>query len=136
MKVEEVKSSTFILVLAGIVLFAALIIGGSTLIKKTSETKKEKKVNEFNEILIDAAKIYMDKKEDDFNNFKEVGDINLITTDELITNGLINEGIEVPTDKELKDYYVSKKRRRWLDFLCSCRVNKMHILCFFLAQNI
>ena len=110
MKVEEVKSSTFILVLAGIVLFAALIIGGSTLIKKTSETKKEKKVNEFNEILIDAAKIYMDKKEDDFNNFKEVGDINLITTDELITNGLINEGIEVPTDKELKDYYVKAKK--------------------------
>ncbi|MBQ8871119.1 MAG: hypothetical protein IJ018_00040 [Bacilli bacterium] len=110
MKVEEVKSSTFILVLAGIVLFAALIIGGSTLIKKTSETKKEKKVNEFNEILIDAAKIYMDKKEDDFNNFKEVGDINLITTDELITNGLINESIEVPTDKELKDYYVKAKK--------------------------
>lgn len=110
MKVEEVKSSTFILVIAGIILFAALIIGGSTLIKKTSETKKEEKVNEFNEVLIDAAKIYMDKKEDDFNNFKETGDINLITTDELITNGLINESIEVPTDKELKDYYVKVKK--------------------------
>ncbi len=110
MKVEEVKSGTFILVLAGIVLFAALIIGGSTLIKKNSETKKEEKVNEFNEILIDAAKIYMDKKEDDFNNFKEVGDINLITIDELITNGLINESIEVPTDKKLKDYYVKAKK--------------------------
>ena len=110
MKVEEVKSSTFILVIAGIILFTALIIGGSTLIKESSETKKEKKVNEFNEILIDAAKIYMDKKEDDFNNFKEVGDINLITTDELITNGLINESVEVPTDKELKDYYVKAKK--------------------------
>ena len=110
MKVEEVKSSTFILVIAGIILFTALIIGGSTLIKESSETKKEKKVNEFNEVLIDAAKIYMDKKEDDFNNFKEVGDINLITTDELITNGLINESIEVPTDKELKDYYVKAKK--------------------------
>lgn len=110
MKVEEVKSSTFILVIAGIILFTALIIGGSTLIKESSETKKEKKVNEFNEVLIDAAKIYMDKKEDDFNNFKEVGDINLITTDELITNGLINESVEVPTDKELKDYYVKAKK--------------------------
>ena len=110
MKVEEVKSSTFILVIAGIILFTALIIGGSTLIKESSETKKEKKVNEFNEILIDAAKTYMDKKEDDFNNFKEVGDINLIATDELITNGLINESIEVPTDKELKDYYVKAKK--------------------------
>ena len=110
MKVEEVKSSTFILVLAGIILFTALIIGGSTLIKESSETKKEKKVNEFNEVLIDAAKTYMDKKEDDFNNFKEVGDINLIATDELITNGLINESIEVPTDKELKDYYVKAKK--------------------------
>ncbi|MBO5414519.1 MAG: hypothetical protein J6A17_02715 [Bacilli bacterium] len=110
MKVEEVKSSTFILVIAGIILFIALIICGSTLIKESSETKKEKKVNEFNEVLIDAAKIYMDKKEDDFNNFKEVGDINLITTDELITNGLINESIEVPTDKELKDYYVKAKK--------------------------
>ena len=110
MKVEEVKSSTFILVIAGIILFTALIIGGSTLIKESSETKKEKKVNEFNEVLIDAAKIYMDKKEDDFNNFKEVGDINLITIDELITNGLINESIEVPTDKELKDYYVKAKK--------------------------
>lgn len=112
MKVEEVKSSTFILVIAGIILFAALIIGGSTLIKESSETKKEKKVNEFNEVLIDAAKIYMAKKEDDFNNFKEVGDINLITTDELITNGLINESIEVPTDKELKDYYVKAKKEK------------------------
>ena len=110
MKVEEVKSSTFILVIAGIILFTALIIGGSTLIKESSETKKEKKINEFNEVLIDAAKIYMDKKEDDFNNFKEVGDINLIATDELITNGLINESIEVPTDKELKDYYVKAKK--------------------------
>ena len=109
MKVEEVKSSTFILVLAGIILFTAFIIGGSTLIKESSEIKKEKKVNEFNEILIDATKIYMEKKEDDFNNFKEVGDINLITTDELITNGLINESIEVPNDKELKDYYVKAK---------------------------
>ena len=61
-------------------------------------------------ILIDQiTKIYMEKKEDDFNNFKEVGDINLITTDELITNGLINESIEVPNDKELKDYYVKAK---------------------------
>ena len=110
MKVEEVKSSTFILVIAGIILFTALIIGGSTLIKESSETKKEKKINEFNEVLIDAAKIYMDKKEDDFNNFKEVGDINLITIDELITNGLINESVEVPTDKELKDYYVKAKK--------------------------
>ena len=110
MKVEEVKSSTFILVIAGIILFTAFIIGGSTLIKESSETKKEKKVNEFNEVLIDAAKIYMAKKEDDFNNFKETGDISLITTDELITNGLINESIEVPTDKELKDYYVKVKK--------------------------
>ena len=110
MKVEEVKSSTFILVLAGIILFTAIIIGGSTFIEKSNDAKKGKKINEFNEVLIDAAKIYMDKKEDDFNNFKEVGDINLITTDELITNGLINESIEVPTHKELKDYYVKAKK--------------------------
>lgn len=110
MKVEEVKSSTFILVLAGVILFTAFIIVGNTFIEKSNDAKKEKKINEFNEILIDAAKIYMDKKEDDFNNFKEVGDINLITTDELITNGLINESIEVPNDKELKDYYVKAKK--------------------------
>ena len=96
-------------------IYATLEIFGYIFNKKeisivSYETKKEEKVNEFNEVLIDAAKTYMDKKEDDFNNFKEVGDINLITTDELITNGLINESIEVPTDKELKDYYVKAKK--------------------------
>ena len=110
MKVEEVKNSTFILVLAGIILFTAIIIGGSTFIEKSNDAKKEKKINEFNEILIDAAKTYMAKKEDDFNNFKEVGDINLITTGELITNGLINETLNVPTEKELKDYYIKVRK--------------------------
>ena len=110
MKVEEVKNSTFILVLAGVILFIAIIIGGSTFIEKSNDAKKEKKINEFNEILIDAAKTYMDKKEDDFNNFKEVGDINLITTGELITNGLINETLNVPTEKELKDYYIKVRK--------------------------
>lgn len=106
MKVEQVKNSTFILVTAGIIVFIALLIGLYSFIESSNNKQNEKELEKFNNTLIEAAINYMEKKESDFSNFVNEGDITLITVNELITYGLIDESMENPTEKEITDFYI------------------------------
>lgn len=100
------KGFTLIEIIAVIVLIAVISLIVFLSVTAVIKNNKIKQLKVFSNSLTNAAEVYMADKKDEFFNFNKVGDITVITSDEMIKAGYLDENMDNPTGKELTDFYI------------------------------
>lgn len=95
--------------IAVIVVLSAISLISYTCITNIIKKNSEKRINDFNDILINSAELYLNENKADFPNFNRIGDVALITSSELIDENYLKEDISNPTSKKITDFYIKAK---------------------------
>lgn len=103
---KKKKGFTLIELIAVIIIIAVISLVAFMAVTKTIKNNETKKIDIFNDSLISAAEVYITNEKEKFTNFKEIGDVTMITTTEMVEDGYLDKSIDNPTKKDLVDFYV------------------------------
>lgn len=89
-----------------IILILSIAVVGNMLYNRIQGNKLKKELSMFNELVMNATEIYMGKHEQEYLDFKELGDRVEINVQKLIDDDILKPDTKNPTNKKFSEIIV------------------------------